>query len=82
MGAVLTIILVFWVQLGLGLVVVGSGGPRPDGSPACGYSEMSQNPLRHSSTNNLFLCASTNAFWPSVCTFLFHSIFLSFCMVD
>jgi hypothetical protein len=61
-GAVLTIRLVFWVELGLGPVVVGSGGPRPDGAPACGYSGMGQNPLRHFNTSNLFFMCQYKSF--------------------
>jgi hypothetical protein len=40
--------LVIWVELRTWPIVVGSGGPRPDGAPACGYSGLGQNPLSHS----------------------------------
>jgi hypothetical protein len=43
--------LVFWVELGLELVVMSSGGPSPDGALARGYSGTTRKTLRYS--NNL-----------------------------
>jgi hypothetical protein len=47
-GLTQPISLVFWVELGLGPVVVGSSGPRPGEAPARGYSKSGQILLRHS----------------------------------
>jgi hypothetical protein len=46
-GAILTIRLVFWVELGPEPYCCGFGGPRPDGAPTRVYSGPDRIPLRH-----------------------------------